>query len=339
MKKWLSFGCVGVVVAACTTADPNAPVDAGQDADHDAQALDSGSDASDSASPADATRDAPADAADSSVLDASDAGEPADASDAGEPVDASDAGDAGERDASDAGDAGDAGTPDALLLPSENDVPYRMRAVCTIKPVNRVGTAQSCCRQSSYTTETLCDTEVHERRDVAGNLVLVVDPMQGCATVISGDSCTRTGTLSRCDSAGLTCPFTLLTPGSPTVLAATYTRRTVGVGATVTLADHYWTGCSTAGMVPITNPSCSTSPGTVVQASTTRMTTVAKSAAGELTLRSTWTSNPQPGTCTSPSFPPARPTLDSASFVSGASGMGGSFSIAGYTCSYVLTKK
>ena len=316
MKKWLSFGCVGVVVAACTTADPNAPVDAGQDADHDAQALDSGSDASDSASPADATRDAPADAADSSVLDASDAGEPADAS-----------------------DAGDAGTPDALLLPSENDVPYRMRAVCTIKPVNRVGTAQSCCRQSSYTTETLCDTEVHERRDVAGNLVLVVDPMQGCATVISGDSCTRTGMLSRCDSAGLTCPFTLLTPGSPTVLAATYTRRTVGVGATVTLADHYWTGCSTAGMVPITNPSCSTSPGTVVQASTTRMTTVAKSAAGELTLRSTWTSNPQPGTCTSPSFPPARPTLDSASFVSGANGMGGSFSIAGYTCSYVLTKK
>jgi len=325
---------VALVLAACTTADPSPPAaDAGavNEASTDGAREPEGLDAHVDAEPADV---APGDAAEAGP-DASDASEQDARSDDG----GAEAGDSGLADGGDdGGDGGDGGLAGALLLPGENDVPYEMRAVCVVKPVNRVGAADSCCRESTYTAETRCDTMVHERLDGAGSLVLVIDPMQACTTTLTSTACSRTGTLPRCDSNGLTCPFTPAAPGGPAALAATYARRTLGTGANVTLADHYWSGCSSAGMVPITSPSCSTRSGDVVTTPTMRMATIAKTGVGELTLVSSWATNPPFRACSTPSASSAK-TLGSTSFVTNASAMGGTFSLTGYTCTYVLTKK
>ena len=310
-KTWawallLSGACAG---AACTTADPVAPP---ADAATDATAPDAAPDAT-----ADTSTDATADTAADTSTDAT-----ADTS-----TDAT-------ADASDA--SPDAGGPPALLAPGENDAPYEMRAVCTVAPTSRVGTASSCCRAASYTTETVCETALHEERDASGALTLRIDPMTACTQTSTAGTCTRSGTLARCDSAGLTCPTSGSTAGAPSLVVGTYARRMTAVGGAPTPKDQYWLGCSTAAMITQTAPSCTQPPA---PQSTQRTATVVRTGPGTFAVRRSWATTAPPGFCATPSFPPAADTMGSSTFVDGTAPAGGTFATTGHTCTYTLTKK
>ncbi|HRG99099.1 MAG TPA: hypothetical protein PLR99_22770, partial [Polyangiaceae bacterium] len=223
-----------------------------------------------------------------------------------------------------------------LLAPDENDAPYEMRAVCAVAPTNRVGTASSCCRAASYTTETVCDTALHEERDASGALTLRIDPMTACTQTSTAGTCTRSGTLARCDSSGLTCPTSGSTAGAPSLVAGTYARRMIRVGATATAKDQYWLGCSTVGMITQTTPSCTPPPA---PQSTQRTATVVRTAPGTFAVKRSWATTAPPGFCSTPSFPPAAESMGSSTFVDGAAPAGGTFATTAHTCTYTLTKK
>lgn len=340
-KRWawallLSGACAG---AACTTADPpadeapdaTAPGDAAPDATADTStdaAADTAADTS-----ADATADASTDAAADTTADGSTDAAADTAADTSTDATADASTDA-TADASDA--STDAGGPPALLAPGENDAPYEMRAVCTVAPTSRVGTASSCCRAASYTTETVCDTALHEERDASGALTLRIDPMTACTQTSTAGTCTRSGTLARCDAAGLTCPTSGSTAGAPSLVVGTYARRMMAIGGAPTPKDQYWLGCSTAPMITQTAPSCTPPPA---PQSTQRTATVVRTAPGTFAVRRSWATIAPPGFCATPSLLPAADTMGSSTFVDGNAPMGGTFATTGHTCTYTLTKK
>ena len=260
---------------------------------------------------------------------------PTDASLDGQGDDAASADSGAEQDASDGG----GGAP-RLFAAGENNVAYDMHVDCTVTPATRVGTASSCCRQSSYTTATVCETVLTEEPDGLGNLVVRVGPMQGCVTTTSANACTRSGTLARCDMAGLLCPYTgNVVLGPPSLVEGTYARRLVGTAASSTAKNEYWLGCSTTTMVPLTAPSCATNPVAVQTTSVLQTTTFAKAGPGVFAIRRSWLQSPPTGFCSTPSSPPANAAIGNTTFVSGGASMGGSFSIAAYGCTYTLAKK
>lgn len=342
MKTWTRRGLVGLVgllgLVACSTASDPSP-----DAGHDGAS--SGEDASPMDATADGTTDAPLplEASTDAPLEASDASEDADArdgeaSDSGDAdvADATDSGDAGST--SDAADAGDAGLPPSpLFAPGESGVAYQMRATCTVVASGRVGTADSCCRQSTFTETTTCDTVLREEPDGAGGLVVVVEPMQNCVATPSADTCTQSGTIPRCNSSGLACPFTTATYGAPSLVAGTYVRRTLATPPTPTFADHYWSRCATVGMVPFTTATCS--PANAVQVTTQRMAVFTRTGPGTFRIARSWAQNAPLGACSVPSWLPGAQSLGSSTFVDGMSAQGGTFGIGAHACSYELTKK
>ncbi len=226
-----------------------------------------------------------------------------------------------------------------LFAAGENNVAYEMHADCTVTPATRVGTSSSCCRQSSYTTATVCETLLTEEPDGLGNLRVRVGPMQGCVTTTSANACMRSGTAGRCDMAGLTCPYAGNVLGPPSLVEGTYARRLVGTAASSTAKDEYWLGCSTTSMVPLTAPSCATTPVAVQTASVLQTTTFAKTGPGAFAIRRSWSQSPPTGFCSTPSSPPASALIGNTTFVSGGASMGGSFSIAAFGCTYTLAKK
>ncbi|MFO0642364.1 MAG: hypothetical protein U0183_24260 [Polyangiaceae bacterium] len=323
----LSGGLLGL---ACSTVDPvDPPAEAGLDADSpDTSVPEPPKDARpDTSEPTtDASQDALADG--TIDTDASDG-----ATDAA--VDATD--DASADAATDAGaDASDAGSaPAPLFLAGESGATYTVTAVCAITAVNRTGTAQSCCRSSTYTATTTCESVVREEPDGAGSLRVVVGAMQGCTTTVAGDTCTRSGEIARCDATGLTCPFRR-DKGDPSLLVGTYARRTrFKPGGTPDFLDHYWIANCPIGPVGATpNPTCT--PPATYAASGSIMTTFARSGAGEFTARRTWGMS-VPTECRTPS-PTGALTLPNTRF-SEAQGAGGTFNAVGYGCTYTLTKK
>lgn len=312
--------------AACSTTDPGVS-DADTPAPDGATPVDAHGDPTDSAfdahadSPADAHADSPPDSAFDAPFDA-----PSDGS-----VDAPSDGPSDS--ASDA--STDAGGRPELLTPAENNAAYEMRAVCTISRMNRAGTAESCCRVASYTTETVCDTALHEL-NTAGVLTLQIDPMSACIQTSTAGTCTRTGTLARCDSSGLTCPVSGSTAGAPALVVGTYQRRMIGLGAGATPKDQYWLGCTNAAMITRTAVSCAPP---AAPANTTRTTTLVRTAPNTFSLRRSWAANAPAGYCTTPSFPPASDSLGFSTFVDGAAPVGGTFAATTHDCTYTLTKK
>jgi hypothetical protein len=339
----LSGGLLGL---ACSTVDPvDPPAEAGADADTpDTSTPEPPRDARpDTAEPTtDASRDALADgttdtdASDGATDAAMDAADDASA-DAADDASADAADDASADAATDAGaDASDAGSaPAPLFLAGESGATYTVTAVCSITAVNRTGTAQSCCRSSTYTATTTCESVVREEPDGAGSLRVVVDAMQGCTTTVAGDTCTRSGEIARCDATGLTCPFRR-DKGDPSLLVGTYARRTrFKPGGTPDFLDHYWIANCPIGPVGATpNPTCT--PPATYAASGSIMTTFARSGAGEFTARRTWGMS-VPTECRTPS-PTGALTLPNTRF-SEAQGAGGTFNAVGYGCTYTLTKK
>jgi hypothetical protein len=322
---------------ACSTASDPSPDASEQDASPGDASEDGTADTS---PPLEASADAPLEAS----LDASDAsddasdGEVSDSGDA-DVADATDSGDGGSpSDASDAGDAGDAGSPPSpLFAPGESGVAYQMRATCTVVASGRVGTADSCCRQSTFTETTTCDTVLREEPDGAGGLVVVVEPMQNCLAVPSADTCTQSGTVARCNSSGLACPFTTATYGAPSIVAGTYVRRTLATSPSPTFADHYWSRCSTVGMIPTTTATCN--PASAVQVTTQRMAVFTKTGPGAFRIARSWSQSVSPGACSVPSGLPGVQSLGSSTFVDGMSAQGGTFGIGAHQCSYELVKK
>ncbi len=346
MKRWTKRGLVGLLgllgLVACSTASDPSPDagDAGASSEEDASPRDASSDGTtDAPLPFEASADAPFEAS----LDASDASGDASDGDASD-GDASDAGDADVADATDSGDAGstsdagDAGLlPSPLFAPGESGVAYQMRATCTVVASGRVGAADSCCRQATFTETTTCDTVLREEPDGAGGLVVVVEPMQNCVATPSADTCTQSGTIPRCNSSGLACPFTTATYGAPSLVAGTYVRRTLATPPTPTFADHYWSRCATAGMVPFTTATCS--PANAVQVTTQRMAVFTKTGPGAFRIVRSWAQNAPIGACSVPSWLPGVQSLGSSTFVDGMSAQGGTFGIGAHSCSYELSKK
>lgn len=330
MKTLTRHGLVGLVglvgLFACSTAGDPLPDAA---APEDASPGDATTDGtSDSPVPFEASTDAPLEASPDGAADASDSGDANDAYD----------GDAGSTsDSGDASDSGDSGSPPPLFAPGESGSTYELRATCTVVASARVGAADSCCRQSTFTETTTCDTVLREEPDGAGSLVVVVEPMQNCVAASSADTCTRSGTLARCDSSGLTCPFTTATYGAPSLVAGTYVRRTLATPPTPTFADHYWSRCATVGMVPFTSGTCS--PTNVVQVTTQRMAVFTRTGPGKFRVVRSWAQSAPLGACSVPSGLPAAQSLASNTFVDGMSAQGGSFGIGAHQCTYELTKK
>jgi hypothetical protein len=340
----LGFVVTGAIVAACSGTTPIDPVDAGPDAEAtpDTSVPEA---AADSASP-DAQQDAERDAL---VVDADRPDAERDASEGDAMADASDPGDA-MADASDPGDAmasdamADAGSlPPPLFMPGESGALYEMRAVCAIQHINRAGTADNCCRASAFTATTTCDTMLREEPDGAGSLRVVVEPMQACATLLTGENCTRTGNLPRCDSNGLVCPANGTTGmGGPELVAGTYARRFRRVGAPTetTPVDHYWlSGCPSGptGTTGLPASAC-TPPGVSGSYGPTRpiLTTLQRTGVGVFTARRSWSDITAPS-CLGPSVD-APVTLANTLFANGQ-GTGGTFRLDKYTCTYTLTKK
>lgn len=322
----LSGGLLGL---ACSTVDPvDPPAEAGVDADSPDSATIDGAKPD---PPKDATPDTADANTDTSVNDgATDADTSSDAETDTGATDAS-------TDASDAmADSGDAGAgPTPLFLAGESGATYTVTAVCSITAVNRTGTGGSCCRSTTYTATTTCDSVVREESDGAGGLQVVVGAMQACTTSVAGDTCTRSGEIARCDATGLTCPFRR-DKGDPSLLVGTYARRTrFKPGGTPDFLDHYWIANCPAGPVGATpNPTCT--PPATYAASGSIMTTFARSGAGEFTARRTWGMS-VPTECRTPS-PTGALTLPNTRF-SEAQGAGGTFNAVGYGCTYTLTKK
>ncbi len=211
-----------------------------------------------------------------------------------------------------------------------------MRAVCTIAATNRVGTADSCCRSASYTTETVCDTALHEVRDASGALTLRIDPMTACTRTATAGTCGRSGTVARCDGAGLSCPAAVSTAGQPSLVEGTYTRRMVAVGGTPAPKDQYWLGCSSAAMITQTAPSCTPPPA---PQPTQRTTTFVRTAPGTFAVRRSWAGVAPPGFCATPSFAPGADSIGNSTFVDGNAPAGGTFATTAHTCTYTLTLK
>ena len=344
---WL-VGSVGAV--ACTDPGPVGPEDAGIDAGGAVDAAPPDGAMVDAALP-DATL-SDATLPDATLCDAAQDG----ASDAGDASSAdassSDAGDASSADAGDAssGDAGDASSADAGSLPTpffapgESGAAYTMTATCAITAVNRVGTVGSCCRTSTYTLTTTCDTSLREEPDGAGSLRAIVDPMTGCATALSGEGCTRSGELPRCDGSNLLCPYHTPSGGDPSLVVGTYARALTGPWeGPFTPVDHYWIpGCPSGptgrGDLPANVCTPPGLPG--VDANGRILTTLARTGPGAFSIRRSWS---WPGT--DPACGPPQPpmllaplALARETFASG-SGNGGTFYMTKYTCTYTLAKK
>lgn len=323
----LSGGLLGL---ACSTVDPvEPPTEAGVDADaRDSTTIDG-------AKP-DPPKDATPDTTDATDADTTDTGTNDADTDAASDASMDAASDAS-TDASDAmADSGDASAgPNPLFLAGESGATYTVTAVCSITAVNRTGTAGSCCRSTTYTATTTCDSVVREEPDGAGSLRVVVGAMQACTTTVAGDTCTRSGEIARCDATGLTCPFRR-DKGDPSLLVGTYARRTrFKPGGAPDFLDHYWIANCPVGPVGATpNPTCT--PPATYAASGSIMTTFARSGAGEFTARRTWGTS-VPTECRTPS-PTGALTLPNARF-SEAQGAGGTFNAVGYGCTYTLTKK
>ncbi len=346
----LGLVVTGAVVAACSGTTPIDPVDAGSDAEAtpDTSVPEASSDSARSDAQQDAEGDAsePADA----TADAVDPGDAmADASDPGDAmVDAGDpdaTADASEGDAmADASDAmADAGTlPPPLFTPGESGALYEMTAVCAIQHINRAGTADNCCRASAFTATTTCETMLREEPDGTGSLRVVVEPMQACATLLAGENCTRTGNLPRCDSNGLVCPANgTAGMGGPELVAGTYARRLLRVGAPTATApvDHYWlSGCPSGPTGTTGLPAVACSPPGTSPYGPTRpiLTTLARTGAGAFSVRRSWV-DMAPRSCTVPDFD-APVTLANTLFANGQ-GTGGTFRLDKYSCTYTLTKK
>jgi hypothetical protein len=320
----LSGGLLGL---ACSTVDPvDPPAEAGVDADSPDSAT------IDGAKP-DPPKDATPDTADALAdTDASDAATDA-AVDAETDASVDASADTGADAATDAGDAGAGQTP--IFVAGESGATYTVTAVCSITAVNRTGTAQSCCRSSTYTATTTCDSVVREEPDGAGGLRVVVGAMQGCTTTVAGDTCTRSGEIARCDATGLTCPFRR-DKGDPSLLVGTYARRMApGPGGTQIPRDHYWIpGCPSGPVGTTPTPTC-TPPATYMQSGSI-LTTFSRSGVGEFSVRRSWALTP-PLSCRTPS-PSGELALTNTRF-SEAQGAGGTFNAVGYGCTYTLTKK
>ncbi len=229
-----------------------------------------------------------------------------------------------------------------MLLPAENDALYDVRAVCTLRPVSRVGTADACCREAVYTTDTTCTTTLHEEIDAAGKFALRIDPMSGCAPTNTPTSCNRTGTLARCDSAGLTCPLaSYQTLGNPLVLQGDYVRSIVQNAAVPTMLEEYRGWCGTSPMIGVAGPfTCSLSPALVVNRATWHVTTFSRKAPGTFTARrEVGTVNPGATFCSDVVVAPTPrfPVAQLAGFTSGGPATGGSFNITNYDCTYEFT--
>lgn len=327
----LSGGLLGL---ACSTVDPvEPPTEAGVDAD----APDSAT--IDGAKP-EPPKDATPDTTDATDADTTDTG----TNDADTDADTDAASDASmdaapdaSTDASDAmADSGDASAgPNPLFLAGESGATYTVTAVCSITAVNREGTAQSCCRSSTYTATTTCDSVVREEPDGAGSLRVVVGAMQGCTTTVADDTCTRSGLIARCDSIGLTCPFRR-DKGGPAILEGTYARRMApGSGGTQVPRDHYWIpGCPSGPVGTTPTPTCAP-PGSYMQAGSI-LTTFARSGVGQFTVRRSWAQTP-PLSCRTPSIGAELAFMNTR--FSEAQGSGGTFNAVGYGCTYTLTKK
>lgn len=333
-RSILGFVVAGAIVAACSGAtSPIDPPDAGPDAEGRPDTS-----TPDTSTP-DATADAQQDAkGDVWVPDADTKDATLDASDPDATTDASDSGDA-MSDASDASDAmADAGPPPPpLFMPGESGALYEMSAVCAIEHTNRVGAADNCCRDSTFTATTTCETMLREEPDGAGSLRVVVEPMQGCATLLTGEKCTRTGTVPRCDSNGLVCPANRTTGmGEPERLAGTYERRLMRMGTTTVPVAHYWipgcpsgpTGLSAGGLPCTPRGDGYSRTGKI-------LTTIARTGAGVFTVLRSW--GYDESSCPGPYFD-APVSLGNTLFANGQ-GMGGTFSLDKYSCTYTLTKK
>lgn len=338
----------GVAALACTDPGPT-PDDAGLDAGAPTDAATPDTGAFDATIPDATTPDATV--SDATVPDSAtpDAATPdATTLDATTPDGAVDAGsDASATDAGDAGDASiDAGAlPPPVFAPGESGAAYTMVATCAITAVNRVGTAGSCCRASTYTLTTTCDTSLREEPDGAGSLRVVVDPMAACTTELSGENCTRSGELARCDASNLLCPYHSFTGGAPSLVAGTYARRMKGTlpmpgGLPYTPVDSYWIeGCPSGptGRGDLPANVCEPPGLTPIDQNHRILTTLARTGPGAFSIRRSW---PYPGSeasCDGPTLSTPL-VLAKESFASG-SAAGGTFYLDKYMCAYSLTKK
>ncbi|HRG98101.1 MAG TPA: hypothetical protein PLR99_17740 [Polyangiaceae bacterium] len=250
-------------------------------------------------------------------------------------------------DASRDGCVDDGGPPDSglsmarLLTACENDGTYDVVATCTMTPINQLGPAGGCCREAAYTTTTTCTTALHEVPDGAGNLVLRIDPMAGCATTSTPTACSQVGDAAACDGAALTCPLAAYPqPGAPSLLEGTYgrvvwtdrfmTRRTVRA--------EYRAHCAEPFLVPQTTvPSCSTVPPT--RTLVTTATKFTKVSAGTFRVRRGWASRSSTlNLCAMPIID----VVDNAAvtndrFTEGNPPAAGAFATTSYLCTYTFT--
>lgn len=332
----------GVIVASCSGVTlPTDPADAGLDAEVAPDTSTPEASVPDSAT-ADAQQDAQDAKSDALVPDADAKDALADVVDANEPndatVDANGLSDA----TADANDAtADAGAlPPPLFMPGESGALYEMRAVCAIEHNARVGTAGSCCRASAFSATTTCETMLREEPDGAGSLRVVVEPMQGCSTVLTGENCTRSGTLSRCDSNGLVCPANSTAQmGGPELVAGTYARRLMRLATSTVPVNHYWIPNCPVGPTGLSVPASPCSPpGVDINTSPMGpvLTTLERTGAGVFTARRSW-SEFREASCSAPYFD-APVSLANARFIKGQA-QGGTFNFDKYLCTYTLTKK
>lgn len=247
----------------------------------------------------------------------------------------------GARDCADAGSADSGLGMSRLLIGCENDGIYDVVATCTMTPINQLGPAGGCCREAAYTTTTTCTTSLHEVPDGAGNLVLRIDPMAGCATTSTPTACSQVGNAAACDGAALTCPLAAYPePGAPSLLEGTYgrvvltdrfmTRRTVQA--------EYRAHCAEPFLVPQTTvPSCSTVPPTRTLVSTA--TKFTKVSAGTFRVRRGWASRSSAlDLCAMPIID----VVDNAAvindrFTEGNPPAAGAFATTSYACTYTFT--
>lgn len=234
-----------------------------------------------------------------------------------------------------------------LFTAEENGATYRVREVCTGTRSDRVGTLGSCCRQDTYVTETLCTTTLHEVTGVDGKLTVVIDPLGGCATTGSDQSCVVSGDPARCAASGprFTCPVSATaSPGDPQGIAGTYVRALLqpfGVGPVVPL-DEYRGGCSLSSAFVTPMPTC-TPPSP--QVAVAHMSTFTKTGPGAFALaRVTGRAGSfSPATyCGSPITAFPTNTITPASTATGGfippPGPSGTFAFTGHDCAYELTR-
>lgn len=228
-----------------------------------------------------------------------------------------------------------------IFAADENHATYEVRAVCRIDLSSSVGTDSSCCRTGTIGAETTCTTVLHEERDAAGKLIVRIDPMAGCQTTATDVGCNRSGELARCDRERLVCPIVAgsnppySNPGTkdPAVLVGTYVRKVIQVGSSVEPFDEYRGGCGDAAIFRGAAPSCvRPTPETVGT-----LSTFTKVAPGKFAVRRAWGGQGSSrGLCTNPILMDLN-TFPNTKFIEGWT-MGGSFGMAGYECTYELTK-